>query len=463
VNEGKPLWGGRFDKRPDADLMRLSSSIAVDIVLLPYDLATTKAHARALEKAGLLEPDAVFAVADACDAIEAEWRAGELRPELDDEDVHSFVERLLTERLGDIGRRIHAGRSRNDLVATDLRLWCIAAANELTQSIGALLSVIADVAEKHAATVMPGYTHLQRAQPVTLGFHLCAHGFALARDIGRIADARKSADVSALGAGALAGTTLPIDPSVAAAELGFSEQFENAMDAVSDRDFVCDLAYAAALCCVHLSRLGEEIVLWTSSEFGFATLDDAWSTGSSMMPQKRNPDMAELIRGRAAPAVGELTSLLTLIKGLPLAYDRDLQEDKALVFSTVARTRGCLDGMRGLLASLTFDHERLAESAASGAWATDLAERLVERGMPFREAHELTGTLVARLEAEGRDLASLTIEGLKSYSDAFESDDLALADPARSIQARGQRGGTAPTRVLEQVETLRGITAGLVG
>lgn len=459
MNEGKPLWFGRFGKRPDADLMRLSSSASVDIVLLPYDLAATKAHARALEKAGLLDPDSVFAVADACDAIESEWRSGELAPGPDDEDVHSFVERSLTERLGETGRRIHAGRSRNDLVATDLRLWCIAAADELTQGIGALISVIADIAEQHATSVMPGYTHLQRAQPVTLGFHLCAHGFALARDRRRIGAAGEAADVSVLGAGALAGTTLPIDPSVAAAELGFSSQFDNAMDAVSDRDFVCDLAYAAALCCVHLSRLGEEIVLWTSTEFGFAKLDDAWSTGSSMMPQKRNPDMAELIRGRAAPAIGELTSLLTLIKGLPLAYDRDLQEDKSLIFATVLRTLGCLDGMRGLLASLTFDVEHLAEAASGGAWATDLAERLVARGMPFREAHELVGGLVGRLEVERRDLTGLTGEGLLAYSDAFRSDDLEVADPARSTEARHQRGGTAPARVLEQVETLRGFVS----
>lgn len=460
MNEGKPLWSGRFAKRPDADLMRLTASIDIDIELLPYDLAVTKAHARALEKAGLLEPEAVVAVAGACDAIEAAWSAGEMAPLPEDEDVHSLVERLLTEALGETGRRIHAGRSRNDLVATDLRLWSIAAADELIVRLAALLEVIARTADDHRDTVMPGYTHLQRAQPVSLGFHLCAHGFAFARDATRMQAARAAADVSPLGAGALAGTTLPIDSAVAAGELGFSGRFANAMDAVSDRDFVCDLAYAAALCCVHLSRLAEEIVLWTSSEFGFAGLDDAWSTGSSMMPQKRNPDMAELIRGRAAPAVGELTALLVLLKGLPLAYDRDLQEDKALIFATVDRTLGCLEGMTGLLSSLTFDTTRLADAAAGGAsWATDLAERLVARGVPFREAHETVGDLVARLEQDGATFADLTPDQLGTYGDAFEAKDLEIASPARSLESRSNPGGTAPARVAEQTASLLEIAA----
>lgn len=462
MNEDKPLWSGRFRQRPAADLMRLTTSIDIDIELLPYDLAVTKAHARALEKAGLLDPEAVFAVADACDAIETAWHAGEIASAPEDEDVHSLVERLLTERLGETGRRIHAGRSRNDLVATDLRLWSIAAADELIVKLAALLEGIARAADEHQDTVMPGYTHLQRAQPVSLGFHLCAHGFAFARDATRTQAARAAADVSPLGAGALAGTTLPIDPSVAASELGFSGRFANAMDAVSDRDFVCDLAYATALCCVHLSRLAEEIVLWTSSEFGFARLDDAWSTGSSMMPQKRNPDMAELIRGRAAPAVGELTALLTLLKGLPLAYDRDLQEDKALIFGTVDRTLGCLEGMTGLLSSLTFDTARLAGAAAGGAsWATDLAERLVARGVPFREAHEIVGDLVARLEQDEESFADLTPDQLNAYGTVFEAADLEVASPTRSLESRANPGGTAPARVTEQVASLREIASGL--
>ena len=452
----KPLWGGRFGKQPAADLMRLSSSIDTDMVLLPYDLAATKAHARALEKAGLLDPDAVFALADACDAIESEWRSGQLVPDPDDEDVHSFVERRLTERLGEVGRRIHAGRSRNDLVATDLRLWCLDATDELCSRLADLVEVVADLAEQHRDTVMPGYTHMQRAQPVSLGFHLCAHGSALLRDGKRFGAAKEAADVSPLGAGALAGTTLDIDPAIAAVELGFSSRFANAMDAISDRDFVCDLAYAAAMCCVHLSRIGEEIVLWTSSEFGFARLDDAWSTGSSMMPQKRNPDMAELIRGRAAPAIGELTALLTLLKGLPLAYDRDLQEDKALVFGTVARTLGCIEGMTGLLGSLAFDGEVLATAAGTGAsWATDLAERLVSRGLPFRQAHEKVGALVRHLETNGVGLDSLTADGLAAFDESFMPEDIEVADVTRSVRARARSGGTSPDRVAEQIGQLR--------
>lgn len=464
MNEGKPLWGGRFEKQPAADLMRLTSSIDVDIELLPYDLIATKAHARALEKAGLLEPEEVFAVVDACDAIEAGWRAGELHPDAQDEDVHSMVERLLTERLGDTGRRIHAGRSRNDLVATDLRLWCIGAADVLKGKLANLLDVIADLVEAHRSAVIPGYTHLQRAQPVSLGFHLAAHGFALTRDGSRFEAARVSSDVSSLGAGALAGTTLPIDPSVAAGELGFSSYFDNAMDAVADRDFAVDLAYACAMCMVHLSRLAEEVVLWTGSEFGFALLDDAWSTGSSMMPQKRNADMAELVRGRAAPAIGELTSLLSLLKGLPLAYDRDLQEDKALVFGSVARTLGCLEGMAGLLRTLVFDEERMEQATrASTAWATDLAEVLVARGVPFRDAHETVGKLVGSLEADGLSFTDLAPETLRAHDERFEPADLDLADPMGSLERRDGPGGTAPARVLEQAAQLRDSASKLRG
>jgi argininosuccinate lyase len=464
VTDSKPLWSGRFAQEPASDLLRLTSSIDVDMALLPYDLAATKAHARALEKAGLLGTEEVFAVADACDEILAESSAARLEPGPSDEDVHSFVERVLTDKLGETGRRIHAGRSRNDLVATDFRLWCIDAATSLKTSLGQLIDVVARLSEENVGTVMPGYTHLQRAQPVSLGFHLAAHGFALTRDAARFEAARRAADVSPLGAGALAGTTLPIDPSVAAAELGFSAGFANAMDAVSDRDFAVDLTYAAALCGVHLSRLAEEIVLWTASEFGFAHLDDAWSTGSSMMPQKRNPDVAELVRGRAAPAIGDLMTLLTLLKGLPLAYDRDLQEDKAPVMATVSRTLGCLEAMTNLMASLEFDREVLARAArAGGAWATDLAEALVARGMPFREAHERVGRLVRDLETDDKTFGDLSSDELVAYDPSFSAQDVSLADPIKSVQSRSQAGGTAPDRVLEQIAALRAVADSLRG
>ena len=450
------LWGGRFAAGPDPELMRMSSSMSVDIRLLEQDARVTKAHARTLVKAGLLDAEDLPSIDAVCDSLVAEWRAGKLVPGPDDEDVHSLVERALTERLGEVGARIHAGRSRNDLVATDLRLFCRDRAKELAARTAALLDAIAGQAESHLETLMPSYTHLQRAQPVSLGFHLMAHGFALHRDGKRFATAAESADSSALGAGAVAGTTLPLDVDVAAYELGFLETFDNAMDAVSDRDFVADLLYACALCCVHLSRLAEEIVLWTSAEFGFAQLADEWSTGSSMMPQKRNPDLAELIRGRTGPAIGDLMALLTTLKGLPLAYDRDLQEDKPGLFASVDRTSDALNGMAHLLKALRFDATAMARAAGeAGTWATDVAERLVERGVPFREAHGVAGSLVAHVETTGGSPAALGADDLKRFHPLLELADIP-AGPAESMHARLSHGGTAPERVREQVASLRG-------
>ena len=449
------LWGGRFESGPDPEMMRLTSSLAVDIRLLEYDTAATKAHARTLVKAGLLETEHLASIDAVCDSILAEHKAGALQGATD-EDVHSLVERVLTERLGEVGARIHAGRSRNDLVATDLRLYCRDHARRLGHQTTALLDVLSALAERHAETMMPAYTHLQRAQPISLGFHLLAHGFALHRDGKRFALAAEAADSSALGAGAVAGTTLPLDADVAAYELGFAEVFDNAMDAVSDRDFVADLLYACALCAVHLSRLAEEIVLWTSAEFGFAKLADAWSTGSSMMPQKRNPDMAELVRGRAAGSIGELTSLLTLLKGLPLAYDRDLQEDKTHLFSGVERVQGMLTGMTHLVSALDFNTEAMADAAAgAGTWATDVAENLVARGVPFREAHAIAGILVAKVEAAGKAAGTLSPEELSDIHPALQLADIP-SDARQSMLARSSHGATAPERVLEQVESLRG-------
>lgn len=449
------LWGGRFASGPHPDMLSLTRSIDVDHELLPLDLAATKAHARALFRANLLHEDDVTKIDRASEQLLQEWEEGSLVADSQDEDVHSLVERVLTERLGEPGTRVHAGRSRNDLVVTDLRLWCKSRAVLLADLTADLLEVICRVADENDRSVMPGYTHLQRAQPVSLAFHLLAHGFALARDGLRFLAAHDSADVSCLGAGALAGTTLPIDPAGTAADLGFSTVFSNATDAVSDRDFACDLLYACALCGVHLSRLAEEIVLWTSAEFGFATLADEWSTGSSMMPQKRNPDLAELVRGRTAPTVGELTALLTLLKGLPLAYDRDLQEDKQLVFAGVARTTASLVGIASLVGALRWDLERMEQAAAQGkTWATDLAEALVARGVPFREAHSAVGALVGTLERKGIELVEASEDDLKSHHGALEAGDVALEDPGRGMRARSGHGGPAPERVVEQIEEL---------
>ncbi|HEX2049044.1 MAG TPA: argininosuccinate lyase [Actinomycetota bacterium] len=451
LGPGDVPWGGRFATGPHPELVRLTSSLATDVRLLEADVAATKAHARTLVAAGLLEPAQLDALDDACDDVVARAAAGAFA-DARDEDVHSLVERVLTERLGDAGARIHAGRSRNDLVATDLRLWCRDAAARLASSVADVLDVVARRAEQHRDAVMPGYTHLQRGQPVTLAFHLLAHGFALARDGARFAAAGDAAAAACpLGAGALAGTTLPLDPSLAAAELGFARPFDNAMDAVSERDFACDLVYAAAVCGVHLSRLAEEIVLWTSQEFGFARLPDEWATGSSMMPQKRNPDLAELVRGRAAGGVADVTGLLALLKGLPLAYDRDLQEDKRYVFSAADRVEASLDATRHLLAAVEFDVERLAAATDAGApWATDVAERLVGRGVPFRDAHRAVGRLVAHLDRAGVDVHDVASE-LSEIDPRLEPADV----PPRDVAARRTPGGPAPEEVARQIRVIR--------
>ena len=447
------MWGGRFGAGPDPEMFALTQSVDVDIALLGADAAATKAHARVLAKVDLLSADEVSAIDGVLDELVRQWRVGEVVPAPEDEDVHSLVERTLIQTLGETGRKIHAGRSRNDLVATDVRLYSKDAAAALGDAVRKLISVLADRAEAHTETVMPGFTHVQPAQPVSVGFHLAAHGFAFLRDLDRIERAGKSADVSVLGAGALAGTTLSLDATVATAELGFGGTFDNAMDAVSDRDFVCDLLYAMSLLGVHLSRLAEEIVLWATPAFGFARVPDEWSTGSSMMPQKRNPDMAELIRGRAAPAIGDLNSMLVLLKGLPLAYDRDLQEDKELLFRSVDRALGCVQGMTAMIEGLKFDEARLAAAAEEGAmWATDLAEILVTRGVPFREAHEVVGGVVAVLENAGTVLDDEILGGVH---DAFVPGDAALVDPDRGMRARISHGATAPARVAEQIEALR--------
>ncbi len=446
------MWGGRFVEPPDPDMIAFTQTL-VDLRLLSQDLASTVAHAAVLEAAELLTTDEVAAIAEACNTIDEEG----IPADPVDEDVHSYVERRLTEILGETGQKIHAGRSRNDLVASDFRQWCTEAADDLAVLVGVTIETICSLAEVHVDSVMPGYTHLQRGQPVTLAFHLLAHGFALARDAERFLWVEGSSDVSVLGAGALAGTTLPLDARIAADQLGTDVLFDNAMDAVSDRDFAAELTFAVALCSVHLSRLAEELVMWTGAEFGFARISDEWSTGSSMMPQKRNPDVAELIRGKSAPAIGDLTSLLVLLKGLPLAYNRDLQEDKEIVLRAATRVASCLMAMPRLLESLKFDTERMAAAAGeAGTWATDVAETLVLRGVPFREAHGIAGSLVAKLESKGIGLAEAG-DLLTDHDPRLKAEDAELADPTRSVAARRSHGGPAPERVREQLAKLRSI------
>ena len=380
-----PLWAGRLAGGLDPAILDFTASLAVDRRLLPYDLRASAVHVRMLARQGLIEPAEAEQICAALERVEIE-------PEATDEDVHSAIERL----LGELGPRVHAGRSRNDQVQTAMRLWAKDACDQARAAIAGLAGALLDRAEADGGAVLPGYTHGQRAQPVWLGQHLAAHAWALVRDGSRFGAVREATDVCPLGAGALAGSSLPLDPAWVAQQLGFARTFDNSLDAVSDRDYVSGLCYASALCMVHLSRLSEELVLWTSAEYGFAELDDRAATGSSMMPQKKNPDAAELTRGKAGTAIGRLAGLLATLKGLPLAYNRDLQEDKRAAFDQVDDLLGALAALQVCVEGLRFDAARMAEAANDGrSVATDLAEDLVRGGMPFRQAHSEVAARVA--------------------------------------------------------------------
>ena len=387
--ESGPLWSGRLEGGLDPLVLRFSGSLEVDSRLLPYDVVASQAHVRMLQRQGILDPADAESIVDALAAVSVDDGA-------EDEDIHSLIERRLVERLGETGKRVHAGRSRNDQVATAFRLWCRDAAAGLVGAIGSLQEALVSVAERDGALLLPGFTHLQRAQPITLGHHLAAHAVALDRDARRLRAAFDAAGISPLGAGALAGSSLPLAPEQVASELGLAGSFANSLDAVSDRDFALDLSYAATVAFVHLSRMGEELVLWTSQEFGWAELANSVATGSSMMPQKKNPDVGELIRGRAGTAIGRLVSLLSMLKGLPLAYNRDLQEDKEPVFAQVDALAGALAVAALAYRSLSFHGERMAAAADDGLTvATDVAEALVRQGVPFREAHHQVAGRIA--------------------------------------------------------------------
>jgi argininosuccinate lyase len=379
------LWAGRLAGGLHPDVLAFTASLAVDRRLLPFDLRASAAHARMLGRQGLIPADVAERICAALESIA-------LEPDATDEDVHSAIERL----LGDLGPWVHAGRSRNDQVQTAMRLWVKDACDRLSGAVRSLAGALLDVAERDGDALMPGYTHGQRAQPIWLGQHLAAHVWALRRDLDRLAQVRRSADVSPAGAGALAGSSLPLDPASEAAELGFAAGFENSIDAVADRDYCAELVFACALAFVHLSRLAEELVLWTSAEYGFAQLADSAATGSSIMPQKKNPDAAELARGRAGTAVGRLAGLLAALKGVPLAYNRDLQEDKRACFDQVDDLLGALAALQVCVAGLQVDTARMAAAASDGTTvATDLAERLVQEGVPFRHAHAEVASRVA--------------------------------------------------------------------
>ncbi len=445
------LWHGRFEGGPAEELMAFTVSLPYDQRLAFDDITGSRAHVRGLGRGGVLDDGEVAAVLAALDQTEVELASGSFVFVASDEDIHTAVERRVTEIAGPAGAKLHTGRSRNDQVATDLRLFVKRELLVVARRILRLQQVLVDRAAEVDGAYLPGYTHLQRAQPVLLAHHLLAHGWALARDIDRLLDARRRADVSPLGAGALAGSSLPLDPQGTAADLGFADVFTNSLDAVGDRDFVAEALFALALLGVHLSRLGEEVILWSTDEFGFLTLADAYSTGSSMLPQKKNPDSAELTRGKSGRLIGNLTGLLATLKGLPLAYNRDLQEDKEPLFDSLDQMNLALSAMTGLLATSTFQFEamrRAADSPASSA--TDLAEYLVAKGVPFRDAHAIVGALVRTAIETDTPLVDLVAD----HSD-LGNEALHLLQEGMSVTRRTTPGGAGPAPVARQLDRFR--------
>ncbi len=444
------LWHGRFAGGPSEALQALNDSLPFDQRMFREDIAGSRAHVRMLCDVGLFteaERDGVLA---ALDTVEHEIESGSFDFQVNDEDIHTAVERRVTE-LEPAGAKMHTGRSRNDQVATDLRLWTRSAIDEVLELIERLQRTLLAHAEQAGDAYLPGYTHLQQAQPVALSHHLLAHGWALARDAERLVDARKRTNVSVLGAGALAGSSLPLDPEKSADYLGFDAVFDNSLDGVADRDFVAEALFALSLLGVHLSRIGEEWILWASTEFGFVTLDDGFSTGSSMMPQKKNPDIAELARGKAGRLIGHLTGFLTTLKGLPLTYNKDMQEDKEPLFDAVDTVRLTLLALDGMISTTTFNTEAMAAQAASPyAAATDLAEWLVARGMPFRDAHAVVGEKVRRaLAGEG------SLRELVAADPQLGDEAAALLEPGVSVTRRTTRGGGSPAAVADQIKRFR--------
>ncbi len=450
------LWGGRFTASPDEAAWAIGVSTSFDRHLWRQDLEGSRAHAHELARIGVLDAEERDQLLAALDRCAAHFEAGTFPFVDQDEDLHGAVERWLVEDLGILGGRLRAGRSRNDQIASDLRLWCRDACDDLVAQVGLVQQALVDQAEVHLEWLAPGYTHLQRGQPVLLSHHLLAYVWMLDRDAGRLLDARARLDESVLASGALAGQTLGLDPQAYADHLGFARVAPNSMDAVASRDFVLEVLSACAILAVTLSRLGEEIVLWSTAEFGFARVGDAFSTGSSIMPQKRNPDVAELVRGKAGRVVGDLVSMLTTVKGLPLTYNRDLQEDKEPVMDAVATLRLVLPALAGTVASLTFDRERLAAAAAGGfSLATDLAEELVRRGVAFREAHEIVGGLVRLAESRGVDLDGLTGDELAAAHGSLDADVASLLDVDQAIARRDGVNATAKASVRVQLERAR--------
>ncbi len=446
------LWSGRFEEGVSEFTQRFGASLPVDKALYAQDIAGSRAHAHMLAACGVITAEDAEAIDAGLSRIEARIKEGNFPFDINDEDIHMSVESALIADIGDAGARLHTGRSRNDQVATDTRLFAKKRAGDLMRANLDLRRALMAQAEAHFDTILPGYTHMQHAQPVLFSHHLLAYVWMLGRDFERLAAARRAADASPLGAAALAGTTYPLDRFMTAEELGFSSVIPNSLDAVSDRDFLLDLSYACSVSCMHLSRLCEEIILWSSAEFGFITLSDSFSTGSSIMPQKKNPDFAELIRGKTGRVVGDLVALLVTMKSLPLAYNKDLQEDKEGAIDAAKTLEDCYLCAAGMIETMQVNPEAMRTQAEKGYLAaTDVADYLAKKGMPFRRAHEVVGHLVLLCDKRGCDLEDLSLEDFKAASDLFEADIAGALDLKSIVAARTTYGGTAPEAVRTQL------------
>lgn len=450
------MWAGRFQKELDQQADDFNSSIRFDKRMYRQDIEGSMAHALMLGKQGILPQSDVSVIVEGLGGILDDLRAGKLTFDEGCEDIHMFVEQVLTERIGDAGKRLHTARSRNDQVALDLRMYLREEIQEMIASVKALLAALTQQAEANLTAIMPGYTHMQRAQPITFGHHLMAYAMMLLRDIARLEDTQKRMNVCPIGCCALAGTTYPTDRQFEAAQLGFAEIALNSMDGVSDRDFCAELLSALSILMMHLSRFSEEIILWSSWEFKFIELDDSYTTGSSIMPQKKNPDMAELIRGKTGRVYGDLMGTLTMLKGLPLAYNKDMQEDKESVFDAVDTVKLCLSVMTPMVATMAVRQENLYAAAQKGFInATDLADYLVKKGMPFRTAYKLVGQLVAKCIAEGKVLDTLTLQDYQAASDLFEADVYEEISLKTCVEKRSSAGGASADSVAAQIQYVK--------
>jgi len=452
----KKLWAGRFNQPTDAFVEAFTASVEFDQRLAEEDIRGSIAHATMLARQGILTEEEKTRIVEGLEAIREEIRAGTFPWSVALEDVHMNIEAALTERIGDAGKKLHTGRSRNDQVATDVRLWLRGEIATIRGEIRRFQRALLELAEREAETILPGFTHLQTAQPVTFGHHMMAWFEMLERDHERLGDCARRMNRCPLGAAALAGTTYPIDRDFTARELGFDAPCANSLDAVSDRDFAIEFTAAASLLMMHLSRMSEELVIWSSAQFGFVTLSDAFCTGSSIMPQKKNPDVPELVRGKSGRVFGHLVGLLTLMKSQPLAYNKDNQEDKEPLFDTVDQLKGCLKVFADMVPEITCNREAMRQAALKGfATATDLADYLVRKGVPFRDAHEVVGKAVALCVERGCDLADLTLEELRAFSDAIDEDVFDCLTLEGSVAARNHIGGTAPEQVRRAIARAR--------